>query len=207
MRYRNLLFGAAVILPIAGIVAAVGPAAAGARTVKGTGTVTCALGGDVTFTPPLTPDGTPGDKNEVVQFNLSASDCAGLPSNSPQPGPTGATVTVKPIKFKDDKLGKGMKVAGACSDVSEFTQKTLHLAAVWQGVTIKGTKVVYHIASGASTAKGSYFGAAAITLAQTAASQDQFESVCNPSGGSGSDATIDVDPTMSSLMVGSSAVS
>lgn len=215
MRYRTMVFAALIVATAT--VAVAQPATAGAKTVKGTGTLTCALGGAVNFTPPLSQSGTTGYKNEVVLWDLNASSCTGPTTNTPDPGPAGATLTIKSWKFKDDVVTpigstKPVKVAGACSDVTEFTGKTLHLKAAWTGVTIKGTKVVDHLSSGATTAKGSYFGSATITLVQTAASQAMYQAACPGNDGTGgtgtgSDPQITLDSTMSSLTIGAIAAS
>lgn len=209
MQLRRFLAAAAVVLPLGAVVAIGGPASA-AGTPKGAGTITCTIGGDATFTPALTSDGTPGYKHEVIHFNLSASGCSGPGSDTPQPNPTSATITTKPIKVKD--IGKGKsKVAGACGN-SEFNPTiTLKSVEVWAGATVMDTRTVIGPMSGngvgglagTGTAKKSYAGTASATLTLTSASDEQIQQVCK-SGGSGSisEFEFEFDPTTSTMTVG-----
>ena len=207
MKLRRMLAAAAVLLPLGAVFAIAGPASA-AGTPKGTGSITCSLSGDATFTPPLTTNGTPGYKHEIIQFNLSATGCTGPDTDSPQPSPTSATITTKAIKVKDVGTGKS-KVAGPCGN-SEFDPTiTLKSAEAWAGTSVKDTKTVIGPMtgdgvgglSGTGTAKKSYAGTASATLTLTTASDEQIQQVCK-SGGSGSISEFDFDSTQSTMTVG-----
>jgi hypothetical protein len=207
MHHRNLIAVAAVALTGLGSLVAAGPASA-AGTPKGTGTLTCALGGDATFDPPLTYGGTPGYKHEVVQFHLQLSNCTGPDTDTPQPNPTSATVTTRAIKVKDIRMGRS-KVAGACANGEFNPTLVLKTDETWSGTTVRDTKTTIGPVngnSGSGTSKGSYAGAASANLYATTSSGEQFESVCG-SGGSGSLSELDLDDTMSSLTVGGAASS
>ena len=202
MHYRKLVLATAVVMPSLGVLAAAGPASA-AGTPKATGTLTCVLGGDATFDPPLTFSGTSGFKHEIVQFTIQLSDCTGPGTDTPQPNPTSATVTTKPLKVKDIKMGKS-RVAGACGNDDFNPNLVLKSTETWAGTTVKDTKTDIGPVdgnSGSGTSKGSYAGEASITLYATTASGEQFQSVCG-SGGTGSISELDLDDTMSSLTVG-----
>jgi hypothetical protein len=210
MHYRKLLLAAAVVLPGAGVFAAAGPASA-ASTPIGIGTINCGVGGDITFTPPLTQDGTPGYKNEVVQFNLEPSNCTGPGTNTPQPTPTSATATTKPIKVKDIKMGK-TKVAGACGNSDFNPTIVLKSTLAWVGTTIKDTKTdIGPMTStssatepglmGSGTSKKSYAGDdASATLYIDMPSAQQIQSVC-ATGGTGSLSELSLDSTTSTLTI------
>jgi hypothetical protein len=211
MHYRKLLLAAAIVVPSAGVFVAAGTASA-AGTPKGTGTLTCALAGTATFTPPLTPNGTPGFKREVIQFNLSASSCTGPGSDTPQPTPTSGTITTKPIKVADTGTGKS-KVAGACGNSTFNPTLTLKSKETWVGATVKGTKTVIGPLTGnggtgmepgltgTGTAKKSYAGSASATLYLSTPSVTEIQQVCKQ-GGSGSISEFDFDGTTSTITVG-----
>jgi hypothetical protein len=94
MRIRKtLMVLAAVALPLASVALLEGTAVA--KGVVGSGTVTCHLGGTVTFTPPLSYNGSPASK-EVVSVSATLSSCSG---GTPA-GTAGGTVAIKPIKIK-----------------------------------------------------------------------------------------------------------
>jgi hypothetical protein len=210
MHYRKLLLTAAAVLPGAGIFAAAGPTWA-ASTPTGIGTINCAVGGDITFTPPLTQDGTAGYKNEVIQFNLEPSNCTGPDTNTPQPTPTSATATTKPIKVKDLKMGR-TKVAGACGNSDFNPTIVLKSSLAWVGTTIKQTKTdIGPMTStssatepglmGSGTSKGSYAGDdASAALYIDTVSAEQIQSVCG-SGGSGFLTELSLDSTTSTLSI------
>ena len=106
MRLRkSLLVIAAVTLPLASVALLGGTASAG--KVTGQGTTSCSFGGTINFNPPLSQNGTPGVKKEVVTVSANLSGCSG----GTPPGPPGSTVAVKPIK---SKVAKGQN-AGTCS--------------------------------------------------------------------------------------------
>ena len=195
MHIRRALAAAAVLLPL-GTVLAIGGTAQAAGTPKATGSITCALGGNATFTPPLTTNGTPGYKHEFIQFHLDASSCSGPAHDTPQPVSTSAAITTKPVKVPD--IGKGKsKVAGACGN-SDFNP-TVYLkgTAAWSGgAPVAGTKLdVGPLMStssqsepgltGSGPAKKSYFGTATITLYITPASEMQLAQACGEGGAGG----------------------
>jgi hypothetical protein len=210
MHYRKLLLAAVAVLPGAGLVVAAGPASA-ASTPTGIGTITCAVGGDITFTPPLTQDGTTGYKNEIIQFNLEPSNCTGPDTNTPQPTPTSATATTKPIKVKDLTMGR-TKVAGACGNSDFNPTIVLKSSLAWVGTAVKKTTTdIGPMTStssntepglmGSGTSKRSYAGddASAALYIETASAQ-QIQSVCG-SGGTGSLSELSLDNTTSTLSI------
>ena len=103
-------------------VSATGAPASASATPTGSGTLTCSIGGEVSFSPPLTQFGTlpngPGDNRETAYFSLQLSSCAGPGTNSPPSNPTAATVLGKgSVHLKDEKvpfMGHYMNVMGAC---------------------------------------------------------------------------------------------
>jgi hypothetical protein len=183
--------------------AAKGPAAA-------VGTLTCAVGGDIAANPPFTPTGTPGFKSQTLTLNLTLSSCSGPSTNTPSPNPTGATVVTKKMKLAGTGKGKA-RTAGSCSNFQEIVTQTEHLNITWTGgAAIKNTKFKAPFilgANGGGSTTGSYAGGAdtgTLTLQATAASGSQFDMVCpnlQGTGGVGSLAEIDLDPTMSSIVV------
>ena len=224
MFHRNLLF-AAIIAATATIIisspASARDAASGlpsGKAVKSAangpatavGTLTCAVGGDIVANPPFTPTGTPGFKSQTLTLNLTLSSCSGPPTNTPSPNPTGATVVTKHIKLAG--TGKGdARTAGSCSNFQEIVTKTEHLNISWTGGSaVKNTKFKAPFilgANGGGSTTGSYAGGAdtgTLALQATAASGLQFDMVCpnlQGTGGVGSLAEIDLDPTMSSITV------
>jgi len=212
MRYRRLLLAATAVLPAAGVVGLAGTASA-AGTPTGVGTLTCAVSGDATFTPPLTATGTPGYRDEIIHFDLQASSCSGPSSNRPQPNPTSASVTSRPIKLKDAKMGK-TKVAGACGS-NQFPQSlTLKSTESWAGTTVKTTKTIFKhltgsgddtLSSGGGSSR-SYEGTASISLAISSSEASEIGAVCQ-SGGSGSISEIDFESASSTLTVGTQLTS
>ena len=212
MHVRRILAAAAVVLSL-GAVFATGGTAQAAGTPKGTGTVTCSVSGDATFTPPLTPNGTPGYKHEVIRFKLAASNCSGPASDRPQPNPMSATITTKAIKVADTGTGKS-KLAGACGNSNFNPTITLKTTETWGGTTVKDTKTVIGPMmgnggsnatepglTGTGTAKKSYAGGASATLYLSMPSVSQIQAVCSQDG-SGSISQFDFDPSTSTMTVG-----
>ena len=109
MRTKSWFVLAVAALPLASVVLLEGTAVAG--KVTGTGAVVCHVSGNLTFDPPLTPNGTKAGK-EVVTVSSSAVDCSG---GSPPASP-GSTVS-KPIKTMATKVGK-TKIAGSCKSAA-----------------------------------------------------------------------------------------
>jgi hypothetical protein len=175
MRMGRLLTAVTVVaLPLGLVVLSAGPASASsARPTKaatGTGIVTCGIGGDATFTPPLTADGTPGFAHELVQFDLFAVNCTGG-----SPSPTSATIVSKAIKVKDVKVD-GTKVAGACYVAPFDPGMVLKNKITWSPSGLKRSHVKLTLTpltnpggtltgySGTGTTKGSYAGPSTATL-------------------------------------------
>jgi hypothetical protein len=178
MRIGRLLTAVTVVaLPLGLVVISAGPASASsakpakaAKAATGTGIVTCGIGGDATFTPPLTADGTPGFAHEVVQFDLFAVNCTGG-----SPSPTSATIVSKAIKVKDVKVD-GTKVAGACYVAPFDPGMVLKNKITWSPAGVKPSHVKLTLTpltnpggtltgySGTGTTKGSYAGPSTATL-------------------------------------------
>jgi hypothetical protein len=119
MRTKRGLFVLAVAaLPLASVVLVEGSAVAG--RVTGSGMVSCHVQGMVSFSPPLTPNGTAASK-EVITVSSSSVNCSGgTPAASP-----GSTIT-KLIKVKG--TGKP-KMSGSCKAAASPSTA---------GATIKG---------------------------------------------------------------------
>ena len=94
----------AVLMPLA--FATSGAPAGATRLLEPTGTVTCVVGGHLSFNPPLIPgNGTPHATTvEIVSINISLSGCTGS-SNPPGFVPTGGTVVTRPLKFRATRVG------------------------------------------------------------------------------------------------------
>ena len=226
---RFLLSAVTVLAPLGLLVAASGSASAFTLHklhTNLTGSVQCALSGDVTFNPPLTAAGTAKTssvKKEIVTLNLTPSGC--LPSDPSQLPPTPA-VTVKPIKQKNTDAtppAKG-KVLGACMTGFDPTLK-VHELWTWGDDTSGTISVPYtdskvHIPNltqvgtaatgemgfaGVGKSKGSYKGGAALNLFFPPASWAALQAVCQ-SGGLGSVSELDLDPATSVAVVGSDLV-
>ena len=144
-------------------------------------------------------------------MNLSASDCSGPDSNTPQPNPNSATINSKQNKVGD--TGKGAnKVAGACYNQTQgpsplIVKSTLTWAG---GATIRNTSTKIPLSGvnngppglgGTGTAAHSYFGSASMQLLLTADSINNYGQVCGD-GMAGSVSEFDFDPTMSTLTLG-----
>jgi hypothetical protein len=186
---------AVIALPIACITLIAGPA--DAATPAATGSLSCAVGGSVAFSPQLSFNGTVGSK-EVVTFNLDISGCTSSDS-SPSPAPTSATTTTKTIKLKGTACqgtdptkadydascstkGKPL-MTGSCSGFSSNLSKvTLKSKEDWN-THIKPTKgsigdlatntsryPPYIGSTGTGSATGSYAGMVSTSTFYTAAS-------------------------------------
>jgi hypothetical protein len=181
MRVRRLLTAAAVMaLPLGLIAVPAGSASAtaatavaatkGPKAVKGAGSVTCGIGGDATFTPPLTAEGTPGYPHESVQFHVFAVDCTGG-----SPGATSGTIVSRTVRVKDVTVG-GTKVAGACHAAPFDPTLLLKNRITWSPAGLKRSHVKLALTpvtdadgtltgyTGRGTAKGSYAGPSTASL-------------------------------------------
>ncbi len=133
MRIRKWVLAlSAVALPIASVALLEGTAVA--KTAVGTGSVSCHLGGTVSFSPALTPAGTAASK-EVVTVSISASQCSG--GTPPQ---TSATITSKAIKIKGTKEGK-TKISGSCASFGT-SAKTVSVKSKWSWTGAKPSKTL-----------------------------------------------------------------
>jgi hypothetical protein len=200
------------ILPLGLIGVAAGPASASA-VPKATGTVTCSVGGDATFTPPLTPGGTPGAPREVIQFNLTASGCTGPSTDKPVISPTSGALVTRAIRYKDAKIGK-TRVAGACADGITFDPILLLKSTVtWAPVNVRTTTLKLGPLSGTNngteagfggtgTARRSYAGASSVTLLVQPESLTAIENTCKDGDVGTSVSEIDFDSTTSTMTVG-----
>lgn len=133
----------------------------------------CGVAGSATFTPPLTPGGTPGVSHEEVTFSLTAVNCTG-PTNTPGSGPTSGTITTKAIRVKDGKVGK-TRVAGACYAVPFYPKLVLRSKVAWAPISVKTSRLKIALSwlssqsvvtglVGTGTSKGSYAGSSSLTL-------------------------------------------
>jgi hypothetical protein len=214
MTYPKLILMTVFLLSSIGIgVSAMTSSASASAGPTGTGTLTCSIGGDVVFDPPLSqygqlPNG-PGDNREIAVFSLGLTNCTGPESNTPQPNPTDATLNGKgDVHIKDEIfpfMGHNMKVIGACGLGDFVPTGTLKNTESWTGgspVSKSQTKLSVSIDGGDinGTSTKSYSGSASGTLNLTAESSDEFNSVCY--GGSGSISELAFDASTSTLTIG-----
>jgi hypothetical protein len=215
MKGRTTLMAVtAAVLPL-GLITVAGGSASASPTPKAKGTVTCAVAGDATFTPPITPNGTPHVSHEVIQFNLSAIGCSGPSSNSPVISPTSGTIVTKAIKYKDAKVDK-TKVAGACANGITFNPTLLLRSTIsWAPINVRHSAVKLGPLSGVSianpmefgftgsgTGSQSYAGGASVTLFLQPASVTALQNTCMDGDVGSSVSEIDFDSTTSSITVG-----
>jgi hypothetical protein len=217
MKGRTILMAAtAAVLPL-GLIAVAGGSASASPVPKAKGTVTCAVAGNATFTPPLTPNGTAHIAHEVIQFNLSATGCSGPSANTPVISPTSATIVTKAIKYKDARVGK-TRVAGACANGITFNPTLLLRSTIsWAPVNVKHSTVKLGPLSGVSmanpmesgftgsgTGSQSYAGGASVSLFLQPASLTAIENTCKDGDAGTSVSEMDFDSTTSSITVGTS---
>lgn len=214
---RKLVLIMAITLPITGVLLVAQPASASGGPV-GSGTLTCAVGGEVNFVPALTPDGTPpGGSNgnhEYAYVQLELSNCTGPDSNTPQPNPTAAVVNGQgKVRLKDTKgefMGHIVKTLGGCAFSDFDPDGTLKNTEKWTGgapVFKTQAKIALSTVGGHAndTTTNSYAGTGSGTLYQTAQSQEQYDSVCSDPDGSGSVSSVEFDPSSSTLTFGGSS--
>ncbi len=189
MRNRKRLMAVAMIaIPLASVTVTAGSAFASTPTA--TGSLTCAVGGSISFGTPLSYNGSVGGK-EVVTVALSFSSCTShnsVPSPAPTASTTSKTKTVKlkgvacqstnPTKaYYDVSCHNGKPLmTGSCSDFgSELSTVTLSSTTKWN-TKIKPTKgSVSHLtedlsqyppyigSTGIGTSTGSYAGSVSTT--------------------------------------------
>jgi hypothetical protein len=210
MHMRRLLLATATVI-LAGTAVAVTGVSAYAAKPAGQGTLTCTISGNVTFTPPLTATGTTGFKHDTLQFNLSASNCSGPSSNTPQPNPTSATFKTHPFHAGDTGTGSN-KVAGACYNTGSSAPFILKSTLTWAGgPTIRNTSINVDVMGAnngppaligtGTTGQHSYFGSASLLMQLTTDTATNVEQVCGL-GMPGSVPEMDFDPTVSTMTVG-----
>jgi hypothetical protein len=215
MSFGKVILVTAFFLSSVGIgISASTDSASASPAPTGVGTLTCSIGGNVTFDPPLTQSGTlpngPGFNREMAYFALQLTDCTGPDGNTPQPNPTAATMSGKSnIHLKDEKVpfaGHNVKVMGACG--VGFPPGSLKNTEVWTGgspVKKSSTTLNVSVTGGyiQGSSKGSYPGSASGTLNLTASSSDEYNSVCDGEGdGTGSISELTFDSSTSTLTVG-----
>jgi len=201
----------AVVIPVAAVVVAVSPASAGGP-VKAQGPLTCQLASSFSFNPPLSPlPGTLGAKKEVVTMGPAAlSGCIGsvtvgsLPTSGAQTKAT--TISIKALKH----LPGGGKAAGGCPAFLDLLWPKFKPKYTWTtgGTPDSQTKAL--VAKGGTwgtdgslftltfsgKAKGSFPGTVSIDAVFDSTSSAALTSCI---GGSGTIATAEFDPTMSTI--------
>jgi hypothetical protein len=212
MRSRRLVAVAvAVAVPLMGLVATAGPAAA--KKVVGTGLVTCDVSQTFSFNPPLVPGlaGSRGFSIEKITISPAHfSSCSGSVNALPSSG-IGTKATV--LKWKGAKIGNTF-YAGSCGGFADFLWPKLKPHYNWfaMPVGLKGTKISnVHEQSGvnpgnnnlgflfAGTATGSFAGPLTLNDYLTTASSTAF---ANCADNNGDVASLTVDPTTSTMTVG-----
>ncbi len=192
------------------------PVSASAKPT-GAGTLTCSVGGDVSFNPPLSEYGaipTAGERVEVATFDLQLTNSAGPDSNIPQPNPIAATMVGRSaVRFKHQEteyLGHLMRVIAACGLDGFVPSGGLKNTEEWSGeapVSTSHTKLSGVGASGGAingTSTGSYAGNVSGTLNLTALSSDNYNSVCFGDG-TGTISGLTFDASTSTLTIGEPA--
>jgi len=96
-----------VVLFVGTLTVTASPAAAAKQPI---GNVTCDAGGGLSFSPPLTPDGTSG-RHEKITLTETLTQCNGSPGTNLPSSPQ--SVKTKPIKLPPMTVG-GTKVVGDC---------------------------------------------------------------------------------------------
>lgn len=212
MTCRKVILVTSLVLPSVSLFAMASPASA-TRIPAGTGTLTCSVAGGVSFSPPLSYDGTVAggpSAREIATVGFQLTNCTGPGSNTPQPNPTAATLTGKDsVHIKDTKLffmGHILKVLGACGAAAFDPSGTLKNAENWSGgspVSKTHTQLRLSTVGGnvSGTSTRSYSGIASGTLNLTATSSAQYNSVCE--GGFNSVSRLEFDPSTSTLTIGS----
>ena len=173
MRIRKgLLVLAAVALPVSSVLLTEGTAFAGKTT--GAGSTTCHITGSITFSPPLSSAGTPNVKKSITTVNASLTGCSGG-----TPAPTGAALTIKPIKTKTAKGSNAATCSGFAGASSTAVVKS---KVAWTGgTTLKPSKFTVsglHVSingmgeagfTGSAPVSGSYAGTGSIAAYLTQA--------------------------------------
>jgi hypothetical protein len=203
-----------VAVPLLGVVATAGPAAA--KKLKPTGSITCALSQTISFNPELTANvaGTSGYAYDRV--TISPAQLSNCQSETPPAGVVPQLgVGTKPmvVKWKGTKVGMS-KSAGSCITFNTFVWPRLKPRYNWTatGLRLKGSKVLttgyrQSTADGGAeqgiiytgVATGSYAGPVTVADFFTVASSDLLTS-CAANGPPVPSLTI--DPTTSYVSIG-----
>jgi hypothetical protein len=206
-----LLGGATTILQ--------GPAWA-AGVPKPSGTLTCQLGGSMSFNPPLSPgNGTPGADKEEASITETLTGCVGTASTAVLVPGQATSVSTKTVKIKATKIGK-TKYAGGCDTISGSLAAAAYKSKITWNNGIKGTRAKvagksflaeYPAGSGESglqatgTATGSFTGPVTSTAFFTDSSSQALQACIDGTGPSVS--TLDIDETTSSWTDGTDVLS
>lgn len=212
-RSRLLALGAMLTVPLAGALTLAGPAAAHGK-VTGVGTVTCALGDSMSFSPPLAGgSGTAGYKTETVTIApASISGCTGTVTAGAVPtlgaGTKSATAKIPGVKVGD------MHYAGGCPAFENYMWSKYKPHYNWTatGLTLKGSKVSDVRAEVTSnpttgdlgfqyngTATGSWSGPVTIDAYFAGSSSDALKACI---ANSGTVSSLTVDSTQSTISLG-----
>lgn len=222
MTHQKLVLMAALLMPSIALVVIPGSASASSKPA-GTGTLTCSVGGGVSFNPPMNEYGTnrePGAEKESVEVDLQLTDCSGPDTNTPQPNPTatslsgGAKLKDTPVEF----MGHIMKVLGGCGYGDFDPDAIVKSTEKWTGGppvaathtkldvdTMGGLDVDDPVGDVTGTSTGSYPGLVSGTLNLTAASVDEYNSICNGDGGDAGFSLLQFDSSTSTMTIGEPA--
>ena len=200
----------AATVPLVGVAALALPASA-SGTVAARGHVTCHYSADITFSPPLTPGaGSPGHSQEVITIKPgSLTGCTGTVTAGALPT-AGKETKRLVVKIPAVVIG-GVKKAGGCLPFSTLRWPTLKPTFTWTttGVADAPSKATTHgatgIVSGTQTGyrytgkvKGSFTPRVTIDAYFTPTSSTAIQACI---GGSGSVASANFDPTLSTVSI------
>jgi hypothetical protein len=194
---KGLLVLAAVALPLTSVALLEGTAVA--KKVTGTGTPTCHFGGTISFSPPLTPNGSTSVKKEVTTVSAQFSSCVGG-----SPAASATSVSVKPIKSKTAKGAAGGSCASFDSSAGTIVVKVkvnwagekpskFDISGLTPGVNGEG-EVGF---TGGFTAGGSYAGSGTVAVYLTTASSNAI-ATC---GGGTSVSSLSIDSASSTSTI------
>ncbi len=222
MSARKLVLMVALVLPGVALVVTPGPASASSKPV-GAGTLTCSVGGEVSFNPSINEYGTnrePGARKVAVEIDLQLTDCSGPDANAPQPNPTATTVSGgshladTPVEF----MGHIMRVLGGCGFGDFDSDAVVKSTEKWTGGsqlaatrakldvdTMGGLDEGGAVGDVTGTSTGSYPGPVSGTLNLTANSVDEYDEVCNGDGGDASFSFLQFDASTSTMTFGEPA--
>ncbi|HXQ63076.1 MAG TPA: hypothetical protein VN796_12140 [Acidimicrobiales bacterium] len=198
---------AAIVIPAAAFLVAIGPASAATDGGGAKGSLTCLLASSFTFTPPLSPGiGTTGVTQEVVTMGPAVlSGCTGsitvgsLPVSGTQTKAT--TIKIKALKH----LPGGGKAAGGCPAFLGLNWPKFKPKYGWTTGATPDAKTKASVAKGGTwgadgslftltfsgTARGSFAGSVAINAVFDSASSDAFHTCIGGSPGTISSAEFD----------------